>query len=224
MHSASRPDWSIALRPAAVGLLCLLWAVAAHYTSTLGLASSWGAALGLLPFIVVGVGFAWRSPARPWMLGLCLLATGGLAWCWPLITHNVAWLYFIQHVATNTLLGIGFGRTLAPGRTPMVTFFASLVQRQMSPALLRYTRYATLAWTVFFILMVLLSLLLFAFGSLETWSVFANLLTMPLVLAMFAGEFALRFRYLPPQDRAGILATIQACRLASLHQAHERAK
>lgn len=47
------------------------------------------------------------------------------------------------------------------------------------------------------------------------WSVFANLLSTPLLMLMFAGEYAVRWFVLPAADRAGPLEAIRAYRLAS---------
>jgi uncharacterized membrane protein len=82
----------------------------------------------------------------------------------------------------------------------------------MTPALLRYTRQVTLAWTLFFLSSAALSILLFFFASTEAWSVFANILALPLVAVMFVAENEVRKRVLPPQDRVGILATVRAFR------------
>ena len=67
---------------------------------------------------------------------------------------------------------------------------------------------------LFFVGMVTVSALLFAFAPMTAWSLFANLLTLPLVGAMFVAEGAVRRLKLPPEERLGILATIAAYRQA----------
>ncbi|NMG76057.1 hypothetical protein [Aromatoleum diolicum] len=204
-------DLAQAGRGLAIAIAVVAWAVAAHYTSALVDSSHWGAVLAMAPFVAVAGAFAWRSPRRPLMLGLLALATLALIAMWPTLARNVGWLYFVQHVATNTLLCIGFGRTLLGTRQPMCTQIAAVIHRELSPALVRYTRHVTLAWAVFFALMVTISVLLFAFGSLTAWSTFANLLTLPLVALMFAAEYAVRL-WLLPEDRSSILDAIRAYR------------
>ncbi|HZV53908.1 MAG TPA: hypothetical protein VFF82_03125 [Rhodocyclaceae bacterium] len=121
-------------------------------------------------------------------------------------------LYLIQHVGMNVVLGVLFGRSLLGTRTPLVTVFASRVQKVMTPELLAYTRQVTLAWTLFFVAMATLSILLYLLTPIEVWSTFANILTLPLVAAMFVVENEVRKRVLPPDDQVGILAAVRAFR------------
>jgi uncharacterized membrane protein len=92
----------------------------------------------------------------------------------------------------------------------MCTDLARLVHGELSPALTRYTRQVTVAWTLFFALVAGTSVLLFAFAPIAVWSTFANLLTPPLVALMFAGEYAVRVRVLPPEDRSNVLDAVRA--------------
>lgn len=124
----------------------------------------------------------------------------------------VGWLYLAQHAGVNALLGVVFGRTLIGGREPLVTRFAALVHEDMTPALLKYTRRVTMAWTLYFLATTLLSLLLFFFGPIEVWSVFVNILPLPLLAAMFVIENEVRKRVLPPEQQVGILGAIRAFR------------
>jgi uncharacterized membrane protein len=197
-------------RRLAIAAAVVAWAGAAHYTSAMVESSSWGALLGLLPFVAIAAAFCWRSPRRVAMFALLALAAAGLALVWPRLAANVGWMYFIQHAGTNALLGIGFGRTLAAGRQPMCTRLAAVGRSALSPALRRYTRQVTLAWTLFFAVMTTASVALFAFGPIGVWSAFANLLTLPLVALMFVAEYAVRLRALPPEDRSGILDAVRA--------------
>lgn len=201
-------------RGLAIAVALVAWAGAAHYTSALVEESSWGALLGIAPFVAIAAGFAWHSPRRGAMLGLLAGGIFALALAWPTLAHNVGWLYFVQHVGTNALLAIGFGRTLATGREPMCTRIARMIHRSVSPALARYTRQVTIAWTLFFATTVAVSGLMFAFGTLEAWSTFANLLTMPLVGLMFLAEYVVRLKVLP-EDRSSILDAVRAYRRAS---------
>lgn len=203
-----------AARGVAIGAAVLGWAVAAHYTSALVEESYWGAILGIAPIVAIAVAFAWRSPRRLFMLALLAAGVALLALAWPTLARNVGWLYFVQHAGTNGLLAIGFGRTLSAGRQPMCTQIAAIMNTEVSPALARYTRRVTIAWTAFFVASAALSVALFAFGTLEAWSAFANLATMPLVGLMFVGEYLVRLRVLP-EDRSSILDAVRAYRSSS---------
>ena len=198
-------------RGLAIAIVVIAWAIAAHYTSALVDESSWGALLAMAPFALIAAGFAWHSTRRSLMLALLAVATLALVLAWPMLVRNVGWMYFVQHVGTNALLAIGFGRTLAAGHEPMCTRIARTIHGTVSPALARYTRQVTVAWTMFFAGTVAMSCLLFALGSIEAWSTFANLMTMPLVGLMFLAEYLVRLKLLP-EDRSSILDAVRAYR------------
>lgn len=210
-----KPDFERTARRLALVALVAAWAAAAHYTTALVDASSWGALLGLAPFAVLAAVFAWRSTRRVPLLGLLAVAAAALALVWPILADNVGWMYFIQHAGTNALLCVAFGRTLGAGRIPMCSRIAAVIHTELSPALARYTRRVTVAWTAFFGVTTVASVALFAFAPIAAWSVFANVLTIPLVALMFAAEYAVRCRALPPADRGAILDAVRAYRRSS---------
>ncbi|MDT3669736.1 MAG: hypothetical protein ROZ37_05300 [Aromatoleum sp.] len=210
-----KPHFARAARGLAVVMLVVAWAAAAHYTTALVDASSWGALLGLAPFALIAGGFAWRSPRRALLLALLAVAAAALALVWPILAHNVGWMYFVQHAGTNALLCIAFGRTLGDGHVPMCTRIAEITHGRVSAALARYTRQVTVAWTLYFGVTAVASAALFAFGPLAAWSTFANLLTIPLVTTMFAAEYVVRCRVLSREDRGSILDAVRAYRQSS---------
>ena len=122
----------------------------------------------------------------------------------------VASLYLAQHAGVHLLLALWFGSTLRRGQRPLISRVAARVHRDMTPAVQRYTRRVTLAWTLYFVGMAIASLLLFASVSFDTWAVFANLLTPLAAAAMFGGEHVLRYRLHPEFERVGVLAAIRA--------------
>jgi uncharacterized membrane protein len=196
-------------------MLGIGYSVLAHLAAASATPDSLDALVAVLPLIGLAFLMAWRSSRRAIMLGLCLAACAGLyamsAW---LVTHY-NWVFLLQHAGVHALLGIAFGRTLQAGRTPMVTGFARIVHGTLSPALVRYTRIVTWAWTFYFSGILGLSLLLFWLAPIAIWSAFANLLGAPLLALMFAGEYAVRCCVLPAADRAGPLEAIRAWRQAS---------
>jgi uncharacterized membrane protein len=92
----------------------------------------------------------------------------------------------------------------------MCSRIARLIHGELSATLARYTRRVTIAWALFFGLTTAASGALFAFAPLAAWSTFANLLTIPLVTLMFAGEYAVRLYALPSAERGGILDAVRA--------------
>jgi uncharacterized membrane protein len=184
----------------------------AHHASAEPEISSWALLLAGAPMAVVGYGIARRNLTglALWLSGAACL--GALALAWPHLQHQVRWLYFLQHLGINLLLGLLFGRSLLQARRPLCTVFAELVHERMTPAVIRYTRQVTVAWTLFFLAMAAISVLLFFLAPIEAWSLFVNILTLPLVALMFIVENEARKRILPPEDNVGIFAAVRAFR------------
>jgi uncharacterized membrane protein len=197
------------------GALTIAYAVFAHYASATPGIGPWAILLAAAPLAVVG--FSFGKQRGGWLfMGLATVATlaavVGLIRIWPTLQHPVGWLYFVQHVSFNSVLAMIFGRSLLGEREPLVTVFARLIHEAMTPELLRYTRQVTLAWTLFFLISTLLSIVLFILAPIESWSVFANLLGLPSVAAMFVVENEVRKRILPKRDQVGIFAAVRAFR------------
>jgi uncharacterized membrane protein len=129
---------------------------------------------------------------------------------WSALERNFDWLYFIQHAGTNLMLAAVFGVTLGAGRKPLCTGLAEVVHGSLADEVARYTRQVTLAWTLFFLVISLLSTLLFLFAPIEYWSIFANFLSFPLIVLMFAAEFWVRLRVLPHLEDHSIVDGIRA--------------
>ncbi len=159
-----------------------------------------------------------RSRIRGWLVLVALL---GLAYAlfghWLTTVQGslalgrlaayLPWFYFLQHVAMFLALAAWFGASLRPGRDALVTRFAR-VEGTLSPAGLAYTRGVTLAWALFCAAMAAISALLFFGAPLPVWSLFANLLTLPLVGAMFVAEYLVRMRVCPERGHRGLASGV----------------
>lgn len=147
-----------------------------------------------------------------WCAGLVVAA--GCAWItfgfWHTLLTQLDWIYLIQHVTANTMLCWFFMQTLYGGRTPIITTIARSIHPDMPEGVVRYTRHVTMAWAMFFALQVLVSLVIFAAASIETWSVFANILNWPMIIAMFAAEYACRKHFNPDFRHASIRESVSA--------------
>ena len=184
-----------------------------HYVSTFPDAAAWAIAITLLPATGLGLALLARRCGRRAALlaGSAVALAAGLSW--PVLTRlggQLSLLYLTQYLGTNLALATYFGRTLSGGRVPACTGFAALLQPRMSERVARYTRRLTLAWTLFFLLSALVSILLYALAPAEVWSVFSNLLYLPSVALMFVVEGLVRRLVLPPEERSGILDSIRA--------------
>lgn len=199
----------------AIAAICVAYPVLAHLAAANPSPDLLDAAVAIAPLIALAAVLAWRSPQRLGMLLLC--AAGGTALYamsgWMIQHYN--WVFLLQHAGIQVLLSLAFARTLGPGQVPMVSRFAAIVHGPLSPALARYTRQVTWAWSLYFAIMSALSLLLFWLAPVAVWSAFANLLNLPLLILMFVGEYAVRCYVLPAAERAGPLEAIRAYRQAS---------
>jgi uncharacterized membrane protein len=179
---------------------------------TLAQDSPWSLAVVLGPLVVLGALGLWQAGQR--VLAL-LVAGGALAIAaYALTGHAIPsrWLYLAQHAGVHLALACWFGSTLRAGRQPLVSTLARKVHRNFPPDMVRYTRQVTAAWTLYFGAMALASLLLFAFGDFRHWSVLANLLTPVATVAMFVGEYLVRYRLHPEFERVGLHKAWQAYR------------
>jgi uncharacterized membrane protein len=213
------------MRGAGLAFVMIAWAVLAHINSAGSAGSDIGLFLAIAPLLAAAIIMLWRAGdvIRTVLGGLAVI--GLLAWLWTSLRQNVALVYFIQHLGTNLALAALFGRSLRSGGTPLVTHFALFAHNGViPPSIERYTRLVTIAWTVFFLASAGVSALLFFFASQAAWSVFANLLTFPLVLLMFAVELFFRHQILPPDERTGVADAIRGYRAAMRHRANSLAR
>src|SRR2546428_4028720 len=127
----------------ALGVLLLLsYPFLTHAAVTTGLAYlAWTAWLCIAALVIVSFPGQWG------LAGFALLAAA------PLAADPDALLKF-PPVIINLALAVWFGRTLAPGEGPMISWVARLARGTEGPAdIARYTRWATGIWTAFFVSM-----------------------------------------------------------------------
>ena len=203
------------LRGLGIGTAVVAWAVVAHLGSAGTGDPDLAVAVALAPLAAVAIVLLWRVHRPLLLVAGCAAGAGLAATLWPALRHNVALLYYLQHLGTNLALAALFGRTLLAGREALVSQFARLAHGgAISPLKRRYTRRVTVAWTAFFVVNAAVSTGLFLWAPAAVWSTYANLLTMPLLVAMFAVEHAVRVRVLPPAERSSVADTVRGYRAA----------
>ncbi|MEO7939795.1 MAG: hypothetical protein ABIR55_14310 [Burkholderiaceae bacterium] len=176
-----------------------------------GIDLSVGVAVVPLLLALVVLLWQWQS-ASGRVLGLAALAAA-TALLWPTLQRNTAVLYYLEHVGSLIALAVLFGRSLiGPGDALITSVARTIVGGSLSQRKQRYTRQVTLAWTLFFVANSLLSTALFVLASVRVWSVYAHLLTGPLVGLMFLAEHLVRTRVLPPQERPSLADVVRAYR------------
>src|SRR6266851_8907390 len=187
-------------RPALGVLLFLAYPVLTHAAVTTGLAYlAWTAWLCIAALVLL-------SFPGPWGLaGFALLAAA------PLVVDAEV-LLKLPPVVINLALAVWFGRTLAPGEEPMISWFGRLVRgTELAPDLARYTRYSTVVWTAFFVIMAAAAAALAALATPQTWSLFANGIDYLLVGVLFLGEYVfrrVRYRHHEHRPLADVVRTV----------------
>jgi len=173
-------------------LLLLVYPLAMHFSIHYGhaeIAVYYLAMLLMLPLL-----FTLLQGRRPtgWMLGISLLALLAL-----LITAlgltDAGVMIIIPPAVMFAALFLFFASSLRAEATPVVTRLAAVIRaEQLSPEIRTYTRKATIAWSVFFLGMLMTSLMLGLWASLEAWSWFSNFLAYVLIAMMFIAEYLVR--------------------------------
>jgi uncharacterized membrane protein len=203
------PSW----RDLAVALALAAYAVLSHVLMVVAADEPWAVLVLLGPLLLGVSSVAVQQRHLPSLLA-CMVAACGL---WAYVSnheglHRIEHLYLLQHAGIHFALGCVFGATLRPGATPLISAFAARVHRAMTPALLHYTRQVTWLWSIYFAVMVVLSVGLFAAAPWWWWSVFANLVTPAAAVVLFVGEYLLRYRMHPEFERATLAQAFKAYR------------
>ncbi|MDR3390806.1 MAG: hypothetical protein P4L77_03640 [Sulfuriferula sp.] len=198
------------IRWPAVAAIVIAYAVLANYTNQSAQTGALGALVALAPIVLTVLTLMWRSAQRRYLPLLAALATGAAWLAWPLLTRHYDWLYWLEHESLQWALLLTFARTLIAGRQPLCTQFAEILHGPLTPAHVRYAHRVTIAWTVFFALMILTSTGLFFLQPVAVWSIFANFVFLPLVVLMFIAEYAVRKRVLPAMPHSSIMDAVHA--------------
>lgn len=187
------------------------YAVLANYTNQSPHTGALGVVVALVPIILAGLMLAWRSPRPYLMLGLMGAgATTLLWWAWPMLKQHYGWIYWLEHESLQSALLITFARTLLTRQQPLCTQFATIIHGTLTPAHAHYTYQVTVAWVLFFALMILISTSLFFTQPIATWSIFANFVFMPLVVLMFIVEYGVRKLAHPALAEVSIMDAVHA--------------
>ena len=208
-----KPSLVRAIRWIVIVAVAIAYPVLAHYSAVSPAAAAvpaLGVTVSLAPMLALLLWLTWRSHRKPVMLLLCA-GVAALLWAfWGTLERNFGWVYFLQHAGTYAMLAAAFGTTLTNGREALCTRFAAMVHGNLTAEEVRYSRQVTLAWTLFLLAISLVSCALFFMASIEIWSLFANFLSFPLIVLMFAIEYAVRLRKLPHQKQHSILDGVRA--------------
>lgn len=192
-------------------LACIAYPFLVHASIRDGEASSLSLLLVVLPAMLVVGWFVLRAVNKVWkplvvavfLTVLYFIASG---------QHERIGLIAVDgvlHASLNLFLLWFFGRTLLNGKEPLITQISRRVNGEVKPEIAVYTRHVTMAWCVYFAAQVTVSLLLYLFAPLTVWSLFINVLNLPLLILMFVGEFVWRIIRYPHHSRTTILKALE---------------
>jgi uncharacterized membrane protein len=192
------------------GTAGLGYVLGSHWLMTSAPASPWNAVVVVAPMLALATLLAWQRRQRM-LASVAAVATAALvvqAWRGGGLAAEK--IYVGQHVAIHVLLAFVFGLTLQVGREPLVTALARRVHGSLTAGMVAYSRKVTVAWTLYFVAMAVLSLVLYAAAPFAVWAAFANLGTPLAIVAMFLGEYLLRYRLHPEFERATLAQAVRA--------------
>jgi len=189
--------------------LLIGYAGLSHYSNSDPNAKGLGAALSLGPVILIAVLLAWRW-APPLLAVLVTAAVSALLYYfWPFFERNYEWADLVQQGAVYGLVALSFARSLFAGRVPVCMLLALRLHGALGPEELAYMRRATLAWTIFYVLIAAAVVTLFFVTSPRIWSIFVNFAVFGLIALMCLADFAVRRQVLPRRPGGGIVAALR---------------
>ncbi len=180
------------LRVAAVLGLVAAYAVASHLLMTHASTHPWTVAALFGPLLAAAAWSGWHTRQPRLLLGCAVallvlvgvVARGGV--------EDVNRLYVLQHGGIHLALAFTFGITLRAGAVPLIVAMGERVHRVFTAEMRAYARRLTAVWVVYFIAMVVVSLIVYALAPWSWWSFFCNLITPVAAVAFFAGEHVWR--------------------------------
>ncbi len=198
------------LRGIVIAVFLIGYTLLVHHVNATEQVSALGAVLALLPFCVIALSVTLKKGYL--LAGLALLAIICVAafFMWPLIMDNSRYIFWMLDIGFMAILFMTFARTLQAGRKPLCVKFAEIInQGELPIAHAIYARNVTIAWAIFFAVIIVISTLLFFFTPLNTWSIFVNFFTLPLVGLMFVVEYLFRRQVLTNLPEGNVLDAVR---------------
>ena len=180
------------IRVAAILALLAAYAVASHLLMTHAGNQPWAVAALFGPLLAAAAWSGWRARQPRLLLGCAVallvlvgvVARGGV--------DDVNRLYVLQHAGIHLALAFTFGITLRAGATPLIVALGEKVHRDFTAEMRAYARRLTVAWVIYFVGMVAVSLAVYALAPWPWWSFFGNLITPAAVAVFFVAEHSWR--------------------------------
>ena len=197
-----------------VVMILVTYAVLVHHVNVSAQASTLGAILALAPLCLLVITYAWKTDSRVMGISLFFISCFACWLAWPFVRQHTGFIFWIQDVGLMLILLLTFARTLQKNRKPLCVHFAEIIngEEPLTPEHVNYARQVTVAWVVFFAIIIISSTVLFFLSPLAIWSFFVNFLTLPFVALMFIAEFMVRRRVLSNLPTGHMLDAVRAYR------------
>ena len=101
-------------------------------------------------------------------------------------------IIYLPPILMISLILYPFVRSVLPEHTPLISRFYQLTEKASVPEVMSYTRKLTWVWIVLIALMLINTVFLTFFASLEIWSLFTNFINYLLLLALLFFEWLFR--------------------------------
>jgi uncharacterized membrane protein len=193
----------------ALAALIAGYALPSHYSSSNPDAKGLGAGLSIGPVFLIGAVLLWRWTRPLIAVPIIAVVAAGLVQYWPSIEQNYQWADLAEQCGAYALVAVSFGRTLFGGRVPLCTQLARKIHDELSAAEIAYTRRATVAWALFYVLLATAIGILFFAASEHAWSLFVNFATFGLIAVACIADAAVRHFVLPRRPGGGILTMLR---------------
>jgi uncharacterized membrane protein len=212
----------LAPRTIALALAAVAYAAGSHLLMTWFGDSPLAMLIQFGPVAAVAVVSLWRSGQRGLALATTALAVLLIERVFQGAETSPQQVYLLQYSVINAGVGLWFASSLRAGSQPLISRVAERVHGGLDPVMAAYTRRVTLAWVIYFAVVVSVSWLLYLFASFEHWSLFANVLTPIACGGLFVGEYLLRYRLHPEFERVSMATAIRAWRAPALSSDADR--
>lgn len=167
-------------------MVVLLWlALAAGYLA----ASTTGYRVTAMAIVGLMVGVLLAASGRVMVGAISAAVIVGLCLYF---STSMQFIVYAPALAAFAFMAWFFYRTLRPGSEPLITRVARIEHPDLPPDMASYTRTLTWAWSLCFVLLFTVTLLLAPLVALDTWSRWAHGLGYLLPGSLFLGEYAYR--------------------------------
>lgn len=189
--------------------IVVIYAGLSYYSDSTPEAVGLATGLSLAPLLLIAAVLLWRWIGR--LLASTLIVIGCLALYakWRFLEQHYQWSNLLQQCGAYLLAAVGFARSMLGGQVPLCTQLMAKMHGPLVGQEITYTRRATAAWAIFYLLLTIAILALFFVVSLRVWSLFTNFATYALIALMFAAEHLVRSRVLPRRASGGWRASLR---------------